>query len=125
MACIHRERWLAAMLAMLEELHHLSEHCVFELRELSAGCRLLPAKWVLKIKRGAQGEIERLKATYVARGFEQVHGVDFFETWAPAGRYATLRALLSICVVWDLETKHIDIKCAFLNGVLHQDVYIV
>ena len=37
----------------------------------------------------------------------------------------TLRALLSICVVWDLETKHIDIKCAFLNGVLHQDVCIV
>ena len=44
---------------------------------------------------------------------------------APLGRYATLRALLSNCVVWDLETKHIDIKCAFLNGVLHQDVYIV
>ena len=81
--------------------------------------------WVLKIKRGAQGEIERFKARYVAKGFEQVYGVDFFETWAPVGRYATLRALLSICVVSDLETKHIDIKCAFLNGVLHQDVYIV
>ena len=79
----------------------------------------------MKIKRGAQGEIERFKATYVAKGFEQVYGVGFFETWAPVGRYATPRALLSICVVWDLETKHIDIKCAFLNGVLHQDVYIV
>ena len=41
------------------------------------------------------------------------------------GRCATLRALLSICVVWVVETKHIDIECAFLNGVLHQDVYIV
>ena len=56
---------------------------------------------------------------------EQVYGVDFFETWAPVGRYATLGALLSICVIWDLETKRIDIKCAFLNSVLHQDVYIV
>ena len=110
---------------MLEELHSLREHGVFELCELPAGCRPLPAKWVLKIKRGAQGEIERFKTRYVAKGFEQVHGVDFFETWAPVGRYATLRALLSICVVWDLETKHIEIKCAFLNGVLHQDVYIV
>ena len=94
-ACIHRERWLEAM---LDELHSLREHGVFELCELPAGCRPLPAKWVLKIKRGAQGEIERFKARYVAKGFEQVYGVDFFETWAPVGRYATLRALLSICV---------------------------
>ena len=122
MACIHRERWLEAM---LDELHSLSEHGVFDLCELPAGCRPLPAKWVLKFKRGAHGEIERFKARYVAKGFEQVYGFDFFETKAPDGRYATLRALLSICVVWDLGTKHIDIKCAFLNGVLHQDVYIV
>ena len=122
MACIHRERWLEAM---LDELHSVSEHGVFKLCELPAGCRPLPAKWVLKIKRGAQGEIERFKTRYVAKCCEQVYGVDFFETWAPLGRYATLRALPSICVVWDLEKNHIDIKCAFLNGVLHQDVSIV
>ena len=63
MACIHRERWLEVM---LDELHSLSEHGVFELCELPAGCRPLPAKWVLKIKRGAQGEIARFKARYVA-----------------------------------------------------------
>ena len=66
-ACIHRERWLEAM---LDELHSLSEHGVIELGELPAGCRPLPAKWVLKIKRGAQGEIERFKARYVAKGFQ-------------------------------------------------------
>ena len=49
-ACSHRERWLEAM---LDELHSLSEHGVFELYELPPGCRPLPAKWVLKIKRGA------------------------------------------------------------------------
>ena len=65
MACIHRERWLEAM---LDELHSISEHGVYELCELPAGCRPLPAKWVLKIKRGAQGEIERFKARYVAKG---------------------------------------------------------
>ena len=122
MDCFHRERWLEAM---LDELHSLSQHGIFELCELSPGCKPLPAIWDLKIKRGAQGEIERFKARYVANGFEQVYEVDFFETWAPVGRYATLRALLSICVVWDLETKYIDTKCAFLNSVLHQDVYIV
>ena len=122
LACIHRERWLEAM---PDELHSVSEHGVFDLCELPAGCRPLPAKWVLQIKRGAQGEIDRFKARNVAKGFELVYGVHFFETWASVGRHATLRALLSICVVCDLETKHIDIKCAFLNGVLHQDVCIV
>ena len=96
MACIHRERWLETM---LDELQSLSDHGVFELCELPVGCRLLQAKLVLKIKRGAKGEIERFKARYVAKGFEQVYGVDFFETWAPVGTYATLRAHLSICGV--------------------------
>ena len=80
---------------------------------------------MLTIKRGVQGEMERLKARYVAKGFEQVYGIELFETWAPIGRYSTLRALLSICVVWDLEKNYICIMCAFLNGVLHQLVYIV
>ena len=121
MACIHQESWLEAM---LDELHSLSEHGVFELCELPAGCKPLPAKWVLQTKRGAQGEIERFKDRY-SKGVEQVYGVDFFDIWAPVGRYATLCALLSICIVCDLEMKHIDIKSAFLNFVLHQDVYIV
>ena len=54
-----------------------------------------------------------------------MHGVDFFETWVPVGRYATLRMLLSVCAVEDLETKQIDAKCAFLNGVVEEEVYMV
>ena len=125
MACIHKERWLEAM---LDELTSLSEHGVFELCELSPGHKPVAGKWVLKIKRGAQGEIEQFKATYVAKGakgFTQMHGVDFFETWAPVGRCATLRMLLSVCAIKDLETKHIDIKLAFLNGVREEEVYMV
>ena len=117
----HREQWI---IAMLDELASLREHDVFELVWCPAGVKLVTGKWVLKIKRGAQGEIERFKARYVARGFTQVEGVDFFETWAPVGSYATFRALLSVCAVEDLETRHIDIKCAFLNGVLEEEVYV-
>ena len=54
-----------------------------------------------------------------------MHGVDFFETWAPVRRYAILRMLLSICAVEDLETKHIEVKCAFFNGTLEEQVYVV
>ena len=119
MACIHKDRWLEAM---LDELTSLSEHGVFELCELPPSHKPVAGKGVLKVKRGAQGEIERFKARYVANGFTQVHGDDFFETWAPVGTYATLRMLLSVCAVEDLETKHIDIKCVFPNGVLEEEV---
>ena len=121
MAGAHRERWIEAM---IDELTSLSEHDVFELVDRPPGVKPVSGKWVLKIKRGAQGEIERFKARYVARGFTQMEGVDFFETWAPVGSYATFRALLSMCAVEDLETRHVDIKCAFLNGVLEEEVYV-
>ena len=108
---------------MLDELHSLSEHGVFELCELPAGCRPLPAKWVLKIKRGARVRSSVSRPDMLLRVLNR--STDFFEIWAPVGRYVTLHALLFICVVWDLETKHIVINFAFLNGVLHQEVYIV
>ena len=68
----------------------------------------------LKNKRRAQDEIECFKARYVAKGLLQVYGANSLERWAPVGRYATLRMLLSLCAVEDLGTRHIDIKCAFL-----------
>ena len=123
MACIHRKRWLE-VICMLDEVSSLSEYGVFELCELPSGQKSIWLEWVLNIKRGAQGEIEHFKA-HVIKGFEQIYGIAFFETCVLAGGYATLCALLSVCAVWDLETIHIDIKCAFLNGVLKQVVYIV
>ena len=106
MACTHKDRLLEAM---LDEPTSLSERSAFELCELSPGHKLVAGKSVLKIKRGAQGEIGGFKAPYVAKGCTQVHGVDFLRTYTPLGRYATLRMLLSICAVEDLETKNIDI----------------
>ena len=61
---------------------------------------------MFKIKRGPSGEVERYKARFVARGFAQVEGIDFFETWSPVGRYATLRVLLSIAAK-ELSLIHI------------------
>ena len=109
----------------LDKLTSLSEHGVFELCELPPGHKPVAGKWVIKIKRGAQGEIERFMARYVAKGFTQVHGVDFLEIWDPVGRYATLRMLLSVFAVEDLGTKHVDIKRAFLNGVQEEEVHMV
>ena len=110
MKCIHREKWLEAM---QDELASSTENGVYELVTLPVGAAALSGKWVLKIKRGAQGEIKRFKARYVVRGFEQVLGNDFNQIWAPVGHYATLRCSLVICVQEGVETVHLDIKCAY------------
>ena len=92
---------------MEDELASPTENGVYELVPLPESAAALSGKWVLKIKRGAQGEIERYKARYVVRGFEQVLGKDFNQTWAPVGHYTTLRCLLVICVQEGLETVHL------------------
>ena len=94
MSGFHREKWLEAM---RDERASLTENGVYELVTLPVSAAALSGTWVLKIKRVAQGEIERFKARHVARGFEQVLGKDFHHTWAPVGYYTTLRCLLVIC----------------------------
>ena len=91
---------------------------------LPVGAAALTEKWVVKIKRGAPGEIEQFQARDVFRGFQQVHGQDFHETWAPVCHYTTLRCLLVICVQEGLETVHLDINHAFHNGKLTVAVFV-
>ena len=74
MSGFHRDKWLEAM---RDELASLTENGVYKLISLPVGAAALSGKWLLKIKRGAQGEIERFKARYVVRGFEQVLRKDF------------------------------------------------
>ena len=78
----HRERWLEAM---RDELASLIENEVFELCELPLEAAVLTRKWVLKIKRGAQGETERFKARHVVRGIEPIHGLRIHETGVACG----------------------------------------
>lgn len=110
--------------AMVEELQAMFENAVYELVDRPPHTNVVGSRWVLKYKRNALGEVERRKARLVAQGFSQRRGVDYDAVWAPTGQHATLRSLLVIAARFDYEIQHVDIKCAFLNGDLEQEVYM-
>ena len=79
---------------------------------------------MLKNKFDEQGNVARRKARLVVRGFEQIYGIDYFETFASVVRYTTLRALLAKTAAEGLEADHIDVNTAFLNPVLREDIFM-
>ena len=112
------------MLALHDEISSLQKHNVFDVVDRQPGIKSLPCKWVFKIKYDQHGNVQRFKARLVAKGFKQVTGIDFNETFAPVARQSTLRLLLTIAAVKNWEIQNVDIKTAFLNGDLEEDIYM-
>ena len=115
MARPDRERWLDA--ARSEIQAHI-DNGTWELVELPSGRQAIGSRWVFKIKRDANGEIERYKARLVAKGYAQRPGVDYNETWAPTATWAAIKAILALGAIHDLEIHSVDVSNAYLNGRL-------
>jgi hypothetical protein len=78
----------------------------------------VPIKWVYKIKRDTNGNVERYEGRVVAKGFKHKHGVYYEEVFAPVSHHPTVRVLLAVASMMDLEIKQLDIRTTFLNGNL-------
>lgn len=121
MAGPERELWLAAM---VDENLGLIENGTFEVVDkLPPGRLAILGKDVLKKKRGSDGSVARYKDRQVARGFTQREGIDYHEVFAPVTRYSTVRYLASLLVDPDIVARHTDVKLAYLNGELREDIY--
>ncbi|PKI72918.1 hypothetical protein CRG98_006618 [Punica granatum] len=109
---------------MAEELRVLELNGTWTLSALPRGKKPVDCKWVYKIKRHADGSIERYKARLVAKGFTQVEGIDFSETFAPVAKLVTIRCFLAVAIAMKWEIHQMDVHNAILHGDLHEEVYM-
>ena len=114
------ENWKAAM---REEMDSLIENETFTLTTLPEGRNSVGGRWVYTIKEGSDGA-RTYKARYVAKGYSQVRGVDYQETFAPTANLTSVRALLQIAAQHDLILHQMDVKTAYLNAPIDCEIYM-
>ncbi|CAL9026013.1 unnamed protein product, partial [Prunus brigantina] len=119
--CVDSAKWIDAM---HDELKSMKQNEVWDLVELPEGCKQVGCKWVFKTKCDSNGNIERYKARLVAKGFTQKEGIDYKETFSPVSKKDSLRIIMALVAHYDLELHQMDVKTAFLNGSLEEEVYM-
>ncbi|KAJ4703138.1 Retrovirus-related Pol polyprotein from transposon TNT 1-94 [Melia azedarach] len=110
--------------AVLEEIRALEQNETWEISDLPTGKYPVGCKWIFTVKHNADGSVNRFKARLVAKGFTQSYGVDYQETFAPVAKLNTVRILLSLASNLDWPLYRLDVKNAFLNGDLEEEVYM-
>ncbi|WVZ70948.1 LOW QUALITY PROTEIN: hypothetical protein U9M48_019577 [Paspalum notatum var. saurae] len=110
--------------AMHEELENFERNQVWVLVEPPPHCNPIGTKWVFKNKQGEDGVVVRNKARLVAQGFCQKEGIDYEETFAPVARLEAIRILLAFAASKGFKLFQMDVKSAFLNEFIEEEVYV-
>ncbi|KAL8097443.1 hypothetical protein AgCh_030536 [Apium graveolens] len=121
MSSVDSEKWHSAMKSEMESMY---TNQVWTLVEAPEGVKPIGCKWVYKRKIGADDQVETYKARLVAKSFKQRQGIDFDETFSPLALLKSIRILLAIAAYYDYEIWQMDVKTAFLNGELEEEVYM-
>lgn len=109
--------------AMNDEMTALGENDTFKLTTLPQDRKAVGGRWVYAIKRGPNGE-EQYKARYVAKGYSQIPGVDFQETFSPTARITSIRILMQFALEHNLFVHQMDVKAAYLNAPIDVELYV-
>ena len=110
---------------MQSEFDAIMKNGTRPLVDLPVGKTTIGTKWVFKLKHKPDGSIERYKARLVAKGYAQEKGIDFEETFAPTCHMTTIRSICALAAHNGWNVHQLDIKTSFLNGDLHEEVYVV
>ena len=121
MKSAYAEEWRKAELA---ELASLRERHVWDLVPRPANANIVTCKWVYKTKEDAEGNPVKRKARLVARGFTQVEGIDYEETFAPTAKFVTIRLIISLATSLGWPMEQADIDTAFLWSDIDEDIYM-
>jgi hypothetical protein len=109
---------------MHEELENFERNHVWELVDSPLSCKPIGRKWVWKNKEGENGEVVRHKSRLVAQGYSQKEGIDYEETFTPVAHLEAIRIFLAFSIAKGFKLYQMDVKSAFLNGVLEEEVYV-
>eukprot|EP00253_Pinus_taeda_P027486 PITA_27486 len=109
---------------MEEEMDSLAKNNICDLVELPKGRSVVGCKWVFKLKWKLDGSIERYKVRQVAKGYSQVEGIDFHEIFSPVVKLVSIRTMLALIALLNLELEQLDVKIAFLHGDLNEEIYM-
>ncbi|KAA0045094.1 putative mitochondrial protein [Cucumis melo var. makuwa] len=110
--------------AMNDELQALEKTHTWDYVDLPPGKKPIGCKWIFKVKTHSDGSIERYKARLVAKGYSQEYDIDYEVTFAPVARMTSVRSLLAIAATKQWPLLQMDVKNAFLNGTLSEEVYM-
>jgi hypothetical protein len=109
---------------MTEEYQSILKNDVWHIVLRPKGKSVVTSKWIYKIKHATDGSVEKYKVIFVARGFSQVEGVDYDETFAPLARYTSIRIIISLAASMGWKLHQMDVKTISLNGEIDEEVYI-
>jgi hypothetical protein len=110
--------------AMKEELEMIEKNNTWELKERPVDKPVIGMKWVFKTKLNLDGTVQKHKARLVAKRYAHKSGIDYNKTFTPVARLDTIRTLIALTTQKGWKLFQLDVKSAFLNGVLEEDVYV-
>jgi hypothetical protein len=109
---------------MVEEYDSIVKNSVWDIVPRPIDKSVVGSRWIYKVKQATDGSVEKYKANFVARGFSQIEGIDYGETFSPGARYSSIRSILALSVQMGWHIHQMDVKTAFLNGIIEEEVYI-
>jgi len=124
MFSLDSDKWQQAIIAEHQSIIDAGVWEVHDRQDLLQERKAVNSRWVFTVKLNTDGSIERYKARLVVKGYSQIAGIDYAKTFAPVTRYGSLRLVIALAVNLGLLLEHLDIKIAFLNGDLEEEIWM-